>query len=116
MNRGWLAASHRKLDVRASTATMPVHTHREADAQPLESGKPTPMRIEVFPFEHVFRAGSRIRLIIDTPIIAEGMEGAGMLFQATAYHVDLLERLLALPSDLGDPGFPEGYTNVGRLA
>ena len=67
VNRGWLVASHRKLDEGASTATMPVQTHREADAEPLEPGKPTLVRIEVFPFEHVFRAGSRIRLIIDTP-------------------------------------------------
>jgi hypothetical protein len=67
VNRGWLTASHRKLDERASTATMPVQTHREADAAPLEPGTPTLVRIEVFPFEHVFRAGSRLRLVIDSP-------------------------------------------------
>jgi hypothetical protein len=67
VNRGWLTASQRKLDEQASTPTMPVQTHREADVEPLESGKPTRMRIEVFPFEHIFRAGSRIRVIIDTP-------------------------------------------------
>ena len=67
VNRGWLVASQRKLDQRASTATMPVQTHREADVEPLEPGTPTQVRIEVFPFGHVFRAGSRIRLVIDTP-------------------------------------------------
>ena len=67
VNRGWLTASHRKLDEGASTDTMPVQTHREEDAEPLEPGTPTPVRIEVFPFEHIFRAGSRLRLIIDTP-------------------------------------------------
>jgi putative CocE/NonD family hydrolase len=67
VDRGWLVASHRKLDVNASTATMPVQTHREADAQPLEPGTPTLMRIEVFPFDYVFRAGSRLRVTIDTP-------------------------------------------------
>jgi hypothetical protein len=44
-----------------------VNTHLEADAKPLTPGEPTFMRFAVFPFDHVFRAGSRIRLIIDTP-------------------------------------------------
>jgi uncharacterized protein len=30
-------------------------------------GEPTFMRLAVLPFDHVFRAGSRIRLIVDTP-------------------------------------------------
>ena len=65
--RGWLTASQRKLDSRASTPTFPVHTHLESDVQLLEPNKPTFMRISVLPFDHVFRKGSRIRLIIDTP-------------------------------------------------
>jgi putative CocE/NonD family hydrolase len=67
VNRGWLTASQRKLDQRASSPTMPVHTHLESDVQPLVPGAPTFMRLEVFPVDHVFRAGSRIRLVIDTP-------------------------------------------------
>ena len=65
--RGWLTASQRKLDPGASTPTMPVQTHLQSDVQPLESGTPTFMRFAVFPFDHVFRAGSQLRLIIDTP-------------------------------------------------
>jgi uncharacterized protein len=65
--RGWLRASQRKLDRRASTPTMPVQTDLQTDVQPLLPGKPTFMRLAVFPFDYVFRAGSRIRLIIDTP-------------------------------------------------
>jgi hypothetical protein len=65
--RGWLRASQRKLDRRASSPTMPVQTHLESDVQPLVPGEPTSMRLEVFPFDYVFRAGSRIRLVIDTP-------------------------------------------------
>ncbi len=65
--RGWLRASMRKLDPRASTATMPVQTDLQSDAQPLVSGTPTYMRLLVNPFDYVFRAGSRIRVIIDTP-------------------------------------------------
>ena len=65
--RGWLRAAQRKLDRRASTPTRPVQTDLESDLQPLVPGQPTFMRIEVMPFDHTFRAGSKIRLIIDTP-------------------------------------------------
>ena len=65
--RGWLRASHRRLDPRLSTSTRPYQTHLARDAAPLTPGKPTLLRVEVFPFDHVFRAGSRIRLIVDTP-------------------------------------------------
>ncbi|MEA2495189.1 MAG: uncharacterized protein QOJ29_3100 [Thermoleophilaceae bacterium] len=65
--RGWLSASQRKLDQRASTPTMPVQTNLQSDVQPLVLDEPTPMRLAVLPFDHVFRAGSRIRLVIDTP-------------------------------------------------
>ena len=65
--RGWLRASQRKLDPQASTATMPEQTDLESDVQPLAPGQPTFMRLEVPPFDYVFRAGSRLRLIIDTP-------------------------------------------------
>jgi uncharacterized protein len=65
--RGWLRASQRKLDRRASTPTMPVETDLQSDVQPLVPGTPTFMRFAVLPFDYVFRAGSRIRLIIDTP-------------------------------------------------
>jgi hypothetical protein len=65
--RGWLRASQRKLDRLASTPTMPVQTDLQSDVQPLVPGKATLMRFTVFPFDYVFRAGSRIRLVIDTP-------------------------------------------------
>ena len=66
---GWLRASHRALDEDASTDLRPVQTHLETDAAPL----PDPAdafelaRVEIFPFAHVFRAGSRIRLMVDAP-------------------------------------------------
>nr|MCU0259967.1 CocE/NonD family hydrolase [Ilumatobacteraceae bacterium] len=65
---GWLRASHRALDEAASSELRPVHTHLEADAEPLvPGGEPVYARVEIFPFAHVFRAGSRIRLAIDAP-------------------------------------------------
>ena len=63
---GWLRLSQRALRDDA-TELRPVKTHREADLQPLVPGEWTFARVEIMPFGHVFRAGSRIRLIVDTP-------------------------------------------------
>ncbi len=64
---GWLRASRRALDESASTVLRPVHTHREQDATPLPTDRPALVRVELFPVAHAFRAGSRIRLIVDAP-------------------------------------------------
>lgn len=64
---GWLRASQRALDQRRSTALQPLHTQLEADAAPLEPGEFTPVRVEVAPFAHAFRLGSRIRVTISAP-------------------------------------------------
>ncbi len=67
VQNGWLRASHRKLDESRSTELRPVQTHLEADAAPLPPGEFVPVRVEIFPFGHVFRAGTRIRLSIEAP-------------------------------------------------
>ncbi len=65
---GWLRASQRALDDATSTALRPVHTHTRSDARPLDpSADFEQVRVELFPFAHVFRAGSQIRLTIDAP-------------------------------------------------
>jgi putative CocE/NonD family hydrolase len=64
---GWLRASHRKLDPTQSTPTRPYQTQQQADQEMLTPGQPVPMRIEVFPFGHLFRAGSSIRVWIEGP-------------------------------------------------
>ena len=69
---GWLRASHRALDAAASTDLRPAHTHTEAGAADLPSGEFTPVRVELFPFAHPFRAGSRIRITVDAPGNARG--------------------------------------------
>ncbi len=63
---GWLRASHRHLS-EVSTELLPVHTHLEADAEDLTPGEWTRVRILLMPFAHVFHAGSRIRISVDTP-------------------------------------------------
>jgi uncharacterized protein len=67
VQRGWLRASHRKLDRKRSTALRPLQTHLRADSEPLVAGTPTYMRLEVFPFAHAFRKGSRMRIWIEAP-------------------------------------------------
>jgi putative CocE/NonD family hydrolase len=65
--RGWLRASQRKLDRKASTLTFPEQTMLQSDVALLTPGSPIRVRVLVFPFDHVFRAGSAIRVIVDTP-------------------------------------------------
>ncbi|HWA65819.1 MAG TPA: CocE/NonD family hydrolase [Mycobacteriales bacterium] len=67
IDRGWLRASRRKLAVKRSTVLAPVQTDQAADVEDLTPGKPTYLRIQLDPFDYVFRKGSRIRLWIDAP-------------------------------------------------
>jgi predicted acyl esterase len=64
---GWLRASHRKLDAAKSTALSPFPTHLQGDASNLPSGDYTLVRVPVYAFGHVFRAGSRIRITVMAP-------------------------------------------------
>lgn len=64
---GWLRASKRALDEERSTELQPLITQLEADAEPLPSGEFTPVRVEIYPFAHAFRAGSRMRIIVSAP-------------------------------------------------
>ncbi len=63
---GWLRASHRALREDA-TALRPVKSHTEPSIEPLVPGEWTEVRVELMPFAHAFRAGSRLRLVVDTP-------------------------------------------------
>lgn len=67
VQNGWLRLSHRALDRVASTALRPVHTDLDRDATPVVPGRPVLARVQLLPFDHVFRAGSAIRLSIDAP-------------------------------------------------
>jgi predicted acyl esterase len=82
IQNGWLRTSRRVLDETQSTELRPVATHREADAAPLPAGVFTPVRIELFPFAHAFRAGSRIRLSVESP------GGDRAIWKFDALHID----------------------------
>jgi hypothetical protein len=63
---GFLRAGRRKLAA-GSTELDPQQTHYEMDAAPLPEGEWSEAQIEIFPFAHVFRPGSRIRISVHTP-------------------------------------------------
>ncbi len=61
---GWLRASERQ-EAPGSTALAPVHTHLVHE--PLPPGEFVRARVELFPFAHVVRPGSRLALTIAAP-------------------------------------------------
>jgi uncharacterized protein len=62
MALGWLRVSHRELDPVRSTPQQPFHTHvRE---QRLAAGERVPVEIEIWPSSTLFRAGERLRVVV----------------------------------------------------
>jgi predicted acyl esterase len=66
VQNGWLRASRRATDETVTSELRPFHTHLESDAEPLPA-EFVLARVELFPFAHAFRAGSRIRLSVEAP-------------------------------------------------
>lgn len=97
VQKGWLRASHRALDPARSTELRPYQTHTLSSYAPLVPGTPTPMRIEIFPFGHVFRAGSRIRVWIEAPTVLPELWGFALL---PIPAVNLVHHDAAHPSSL----------------
>jgi len=63
---GRLRTSYRALEP-DSTELLPVHLGREADIAALSHGAWTKVRVLIPAFGHAFRAGSRIRIAVNTP-------------------------------------------------
>lgn len=109
---GWLRATHRKLDDKASTETDPVPTHLETDAAPLSQTTPSLVRVSINPVAHLFRAGSRIRVTLQAP----GGDRPAWKFRtvdAGSTTVNVL-RTAASPSSLVLPVVP-GVTTTNPL-
>ena len=62
VTKGWLRASHRKIDPEWSLPYRPYHAHNER--QWLEPGKPVECHVEIWPTCMVFKKGHRIRIDI----------------------------------------------------
>ena len=65
---GWLRASQRStLNAATSTPLEPQYTFRQANTRSMPSGRFSLVRVPLFPITHAFRAGSRVRLVIQAP-------------------------------------------------
>ena len=64
---GWLRASARRLDARKSTLLEPQPSLRRADRRPLPRGRFARVDVPLYYQGHVYRAGSRLRVILSAP-------------------------------------------------
>lgn len=109
---GWLRASRRKLDPAESTELKPRQTHREADAELLPPGRWELVRVEIYPFAHVFRAGSQLRVAVSTPGGNKGRWKFDVLqFDEPVTHA--ISHSAAFPSSLVLPAIPGLVAPVG---
>jgi predicted acyl esterase len=60
--KGFLRASHRKIDPTKSLPERPWHTHLEEDNAPLRIGDVVPLNIEIFPAAGRIRSGWKLRV------------------------------------------------------
>jgi putative CocE/NonD family hydrolase len=79
VTKGWLRASHRKLDPEKSLPHRPYHAHDER--RWLRPGEIVECRVEVWPTSMVFKKGHRIRLDV------QPRDGVGSV-PYTHYHAD----------------------------
>ncbi|MEZ5144648.1 MAG: CocE/NonD family hydrolase [Acidimicrobiales bacterium] len=64
---GHLRAGHRAVDQARSEGTFIEHRYDAASYQPLPDGELVNLQVPLYPVAHPFRAGSRLRITIDTP-------------------------------------------------
>jgi hypothetical protein len=103
IQQGWLRAKQRALDDHASSALLPVQTHSIADVQPLSTTAHSLARVEILPFGHVIRQGSKIRLWIEAPTVLPQLWAFAL--DPTPSRVDLAQNA-AHPSRLVLPVAP----------
>jgi len=103
---GWLRASARAVDEAWSTELRPIFDGREETIRPLPPGEPSLARVQIPSFAHVFRAGSRIRLVVGAP----GGDRSQWTFDALPAEGDqrnVIERSAAHPSRIVLPVIPD---------
>ena len=114
---GWLRASQRALRSDA-TELRPVKTHRKEDVEPLIPGEWHEVRVEIMPFAHVFRAGSVLRISVDTPGDSRA-DWNFLLLEQTDEEAHTVGHSAAFPSSVALPliegvevptGLPEACT------
>jgi hypothetical protein len=118
VEQGWLRASQRKLDPDSSTELRPFQTHREADVQPLQPGTPVLARVEVFPFGHLFRKGSRLRMWVEAPVFLPALwafTASPVPARVEVLHDPMHPSRLVLPEVPNDPERVAALPTCGML-
>lgn len=110
---GWLRASHRALDPVRSTELLPYSTHLEEDAAPLPAGELTPVRLALFPFAHIVRPGSRLRLSIEAP---GGNQPYWEFTKLPGEAVNEVGHSVGRPSSLALPRVADGHVETASPA
>ncbi|WP_208029274.1 CocE/NonD family hydrolase [Rhabdothermincola sediminis] len=67
VQHGLLRASARKVDESRSNQLLIEQSFRARDREPLPAGEWVQVKVPIFPFAQVFRAGSRLRVQVNTP-------------------------------------------------
>jgi predicted acyl esterase len=67
VQNGWVRADERKLDAHKSTLLEPVLSLRARDVSPLPRNRFVEVTVPLYYEGHVYRAGSRIRVVISAP-------------------------------------------------
>ncbi len=121
VQNGWLRASHRALDAARSTVLEPVHPDTAAASAPLPAGQFTSARVALFPFAHIFRAGSRLRISVEAPGGNRPFWAFGDL-PANGTVINEIAHSLGHPSHIvlpviptPPPGIPAAYPQCGSL-
>ncbi len=100
VQNGWLRASSRKLDHEKSTPLEPVPSFRKSDAAPLPKDRWAKVNVPLYYEGHMYRAGSRIRIIIsaiggDQPVWTFGDTiPTGTASVSVAYSRDMRSRVV----------------------
>jgi predicted acyl esterase len=101
VQNGWVRASLRKLDAAKSSTLEPVLSLRKADAAPMPSGDFAELHVPLYYQGHVYRAGSRVRVVVSAPggeqpvwAFGETMPAGGTASVALAHAPDMPSRLV----------------------
>lgn len=115
LQSGWLRLGHRKIDEAASDTLRVVRSFREEDFEPLVPGEVVSAKVSIPSFAHVFRVGSRLRVIISDPGRNHGTwefdspDYGGATPQHSVHRSPTAASRIFLPVTTGvqvEPGFP----------
>lgn len=116
VQRGWLRMSNRQLDESKSSELRPQQLNDPDGIQPMLPNVPALGRVEIPPFSHPFRKGSKLRIWIDAP---SNTGGYGFVYYSLAsrnsvYHDAQHPSRLVL-GELTGVQIPEDLPQCGTL-